>query len=201
MPKLKKSLFIFFLSSYLLIGSYNSINTGISFDENYEELNWNFHVSFVKDLSNAIIHKKKFNKNKFDNEIKRFVGYGIGTQIISQPIQFYLKDIIKKNKSVDEFGAKLLAKHFVIFLFFFISGIFFYLILRKIIDNENFSILGTVIYLSYPYLFGQAMFSPKDIPFMSIWLVCTYASFNILEYLIKNYEIKLNYLLFFSIIT
>jgi len=201
MQNLKKKLFIFFLFFYLLVGSINSINTGISFDENYEELNWNFHVSVVKNITNTIFHKKKFNEEQFNKEVQRFVGYGIGTQLISQPIQFFIKDLIKNNKNIDDFGAKLLAKHFVIFLFFFISGIFFYLILKKIIDNENFTIIGTIVYLSYPYLFGQAMFSPKDIPFMSVWLICTYISFNVFEFLIKEKKIKFRYLLLLSIIT
>ena len=201
MQNLKKRLFIFFLSLYLLIGSVNSINSGISFDENYEELNWNFHVSVVKNLTNTILNQEKFNKKEFDEKVKSFVGYGIGFQLISQPIQFFIKDFIKNNKNIDNFGAKLLAKHFVVFLFFFMSGIFFYLILKKIIDNENFTIIGTIIYLTYPYLFGQAMFSPKDIPFMSVWVVCTYYSFFILENLVENDEIKFKHLLFFSVIT
>ena len=201
MKNLKKKLFTFFLFFYLLAGSINSINTGISFDENYEELNWNFHVSVAKKFTNTIIHKEKFNKEKFNKEVQRFVGYGIGSQLVSQPIQFLIKDLIKKNKNIDDFGAKLLAKHFVIFLFFFISGIFFYLILKKIINNENFAIIGTIIYLTYPYLFGQAMFSPKDIPFMSVWLICTYISFNVFESLVNENKIKFTYLLFFSIIT
>ena len=201
MKYLNKKIFLLFLFFYLLLGSYNSINTGISFDERYEELNWNFNFSTIKDLSNGIIGKQEFNRDKFDTEVKNFVGYGIGFQIVSQPIQFLLKDLLIKRKNLDASGAKLLAKHLVVFLFFFISGIFFYLILRKLIDNENFCITGTIIYLTYPYLFGQAMFSPKDIPFMSIWLTCTFLSFNIFEKLIIENEIKINNLLIFSIIT
>ena len=201
MQNLKKKLFIIFLFVYLLIGSSNSINTGISFDEYHEELNWKFHVNVFINIKNTIVKKDKFKKKEFNQEVKRFVGYGIGSQLISQPIQFFLKDIIKKNKNIDDYGSKLLSKHFVIFLFFFISGIFFYLILRKILDSENFAITGTIIYLSYPYLFGQAMFSPKDIPFMSVWLICTYVSFNLFDNLIKNNEIRYIQLLFFSIIT
>ena len=201
MFNLKKKIFIFFLSLYLFIGSYNSINTGISFDEKIEELNWNFHVNFIKDLTNNIIYKKKFDKQKFNKEVKSFVGYGIGSQLISQPIQFFLKDIIKHDKDIDDFGAKLVAKHFVIFLFFFTSGIFFYLILKKILNNENFCIVASIIYLTYPYLFGQSMFNPKDIPFMSVWLICTYYSFILFEKLIFNNTIKISNLLTLAIVT
>ena len=144
MKSFKKKFFIFFLVFHFFIGSINSLNTGISFDENYEQLNWNFHVNLVKEISNAVLNKKKIDKNKFDQEVKNFVGYGIGFQLISQPIQFILKDILANNNDLNDYGAKLVAKHFVVFLFFFISGIFFYLILRKIIDNESFCIFGTI---------------------------------------------------------
>ena len=64
--EIKKKILIIFLSIYLIIGSLNSIKTGISFDENYEELNWNFHKQLVIDLKNKFIHGEEFNKKKFD---------------------------------------------------------------------------------------------------------------------------------------
>ena len=53
---------------------------------------------------------------EFDPKIlERTVGYGIGFQLISQPIQFLLKDVIAKDKNISDFGGHLLAKHFVVF--------------------------------------------------------------------------------------
>ena len=45
------------------------------------------------------------------------------------------------------------------------------------------------------------MFSPKDIPFMSVWLVCTYLSFMLLNRLINNKNINNLRLILFSIAT
>ena len=98
MKSIKIKFFITILFLYFFFGSYNSVNTGISFDEKHEELNWNFHVNLFKELTNVIIKKKEFDQDKFDTEIKAYVGYGIGFQIISQPIQFFLKEILKKIK-------------------------------------------------------------------------------------------------------
>jgi len=201
MNHVKKKLFSIFLLFYFLIGSYSSLNTGISFDERYEELNWKFNVNLIKDISKDISKEEKFNRKKFDAEVKNFVGYGIGFQLISQPIQHFIKKLPILKNNLDSFGAKLVAKHFVVFLFFFISGIFFYLILKKLINNENFCIIGSIVYLTYPYLFGQAMFSPKDVPFMSVWLMCTYLSFILFEILIKKNKINLIHLLFISFTT
>ena len=200
MLSLKKKFFQVFLLIYFIFGSSVSVNNGISFDEKYEQLNWNYNVSLIQSLSNKIIFDRKFDEN-IGKEYKRFLGYGIGFQIFSQPIQFFLKDFLVDKKNLDSEGALLISKHFVVFLFFFISGIFFYLILRKIIDNEDFSRFGTIIYLTYPYLFGQAMFSPKDIPFMSIWVVCTYLIFNIFEKLLNNKNVNFKNIFIFSIFT
>ena len=201
MTSIKKKFFFVFLFSYFLIGSLNSVNTGISFDEKHEQLNWDFHVELINDVTESIISDKKFDKKKFDLEVKSFVGYGIGFQIISQPVQFILKDLLINSENSNIYAAKLLAKHFVVFLFFFISGIFFYLILKKIIDNENFCILGTIVYLTYPYLFGQSMFSPKDVPFMSVWLICTYVSFILIEEIINKDKLKIKHVIIFSALT
>lgn len=200
MFSLRKNFFQIFLFFYFIFGSLTSVNNGISFDESHEQRNWNYHVSLVKNFSNNIFFDKKYNDD-IENQYASFLGYGIGFQIFSQPIQFLLKDLLVKGQDLNSYGALLVSKHFVVFLFFFISGIFFYLILRKIIDNDDFSRLGTLIYLTYPYLFGQAMFSPKDIPFMSVWVVCTYVSFIIFEKLLNGKNVNFKELLIFSIIT
>ena len=108
MSFIKKKFFIFFLSFYFLIGSYNSLNTGISFDENYEELNWKFHVTVVEKFYSKLISGKNYDTENLKSEAKRFVGYGIGFQIVSQPIQFFLKKILIHNSELNSLGAKLL---------------------------------------------------------------------------------------------
>ena len=95
MKSTKKKLFAFLLFSFLIVGSINSLKTGISFDENYEELNWNFNVNVTKDFLNSIISNKDFNYENFNSKVKNFVGYGIGFQFISQPIQNF-EQCVKK---------------------------------------------------------------------------------------------------------
>ena len=124
--EIKKKILIIFLSIYLIVGSLNSIKSGISFDENYEELNWNFHKQLLIDLKDKFLLGKEFDKKKFETEVQGFVGYGIGFQIVSQPIQYLLQDVIALENKTSLYGAKLLSKHFVVFLFFFISGIFLF---------------------------------------------------------------------------
>ena len=101
-----------------------------------------------------------------------------------------MEDIILKFQDIDSYGAHLVAKHFVVFIFFFISGIFVYLITSKIIKNIFFCSFVTILYLFYPYLLGHGLFNPKDIPFLTIWIVCTYVSINILTKLSNQIYLK-----------
>ncbi len=179
----KKSFLIIFLFFYFIIGSFYSLNTGLSFDEMMEQKNWEYNV----DLAQHILFGSELNPSHI-NYGSRY--YGIGFQIFSQPIQFFMEDIILKFQDIDSYGAHLVAKHFVVFIFFFISGIFVYLITSKIIKNIFFCSFVTILYLLYPYLLGHGLFNPKDIPFLTIWIVCTYVSINILTKLSNQIYLK-----------
>lgn len=198
---IKKNFLIIFFPIFFIIGSLNSLKTGISFDEYHEQLNWDYHTRLIKSYIDYFIFGKEYNHDIL-NEYKGFLGYGVGFQILSQPIQFFLKNILLLDETnLDLFGAQLVSKHFVVFIFFIISSIFFYLILKKIINNKVFCGVATIFYCTYPYLFGQAMFSPKDVPFMSVWLICTYLSFNVFKKLLNFKKISFGEIILFSFLT
>ncbi len=183
MSNLRKKFLFLFLFIFFISGSVISLNVGISHDEYHEEENWKYNLNLSKKIYNDLF-STEVNELKITDYKDKY--YGIGFQIISQPIQYFLKDIVAKYQNIDDYGAKLISKHFVVFLFFFISGVTFYLILRKIIKNKNFCYFSTLIYFFYPYLLGQSFFNSKDIPFMTVWLLCSYLSFNMIEKLNKK---------------
>ena len=183
MTYLKKNFFIIFLFIYFVVGSFYSLNTGLSFDEYVEQRIWEYNVKLVKHILFAAELDPMFASYPMKY-------YGIGFQIISQPIQFILGGIILKFQDIDSFGAHLLAKHFVVFTAFFISGIFVYLIISKIVNNKFFCRTAAFLYLIYPYLLGHGLFSPKDIPFLCFWIICTYISINIFNNLTKDGQFK-----------
>ena len=189
----KENLLLFFFIIYICFGFYSSLNTGISHDEYHEEIYWNFNKELVIN----------FFSNNSNEEFLSFRDkyYGIGFQLISQPIQYFLKHYISIFYYVDEYGSKLISKHFVIFLFFFISGIYLRKILFLLTENKNFSTLGSLFYLLYPYLFGHSLMNPKDIPFLSIWLILTYYNFSIILNFFQNKKLLLKDLFALSILT
>ena len=149
MVNLKKKVIYIFLLIYLIIGSLTSLNIGISHDEYHEEENWKYNLKISKSISDKIIFQKKTDLKVEDYKDKY---YGIGFQIISQPIQYLIKDTCQISNT-DDYGSKLISKHFIVFLFFIQNFILFNF--EKIVKNKNFCYLSTLIYFFYPYLLGN----------------------------------------------
>ena len=183
MTYIKKNFLIIFLFIYFLVGAYYSLNTGLSFDEFHEQRNWEYNVALVKHILFGVELDPSF-----VNYPPKY--YGVGFQILSQPIQFFLAGIILKFQNIDSYGAHLLAKHFVVFISFFTSGIFVYLIISQVVNNKYFCTTATFLYLLYPYLLGHGLFNPKDIPFLCFWIICTYVSINIFCNLSRGKNLK-----------
>ena len=176
-----KKYFVLFLIIYFAVGVVVSLNVGISHDEFHEQQNWEYNKTLVQ---NFIENKKEISDFR-----DRY--YGIGFQIVSQPFQYIIQKIIRQFLDIDIYGAKLTSKHPIIFIFHLISGLFFFKILNRVTNSINYSYSGTILYLIYPYLLGHSFANPKDIPFSSIWIMCTYLSFNIFDLYIREKKIKI----------
>ena len=87
MNNFRKKFFYLFLLFFFVIGSITSLNVGISHDEYHEEENWKFNQTLTKDIYNKIFSGEVSN---FKKEEYKDRYYGIGFQIVSQPIQFFL---------------------------------------------------------------------------------------------------------------
>ncbi len=183
-------LFIFF---YLIIGIYLSLNSGISHDEFHEQQNWTYNLQAIKDFVTTGDYRD------FLNYRDRY--HGIGFHYISQPIQYLFSGLIVNILQVSEYGALLISKHIAVFLIFFISGIFLFKIFKIINNDENFAIISTGIYFLFPYLFGHSLFNPKDIPFLSVWVICTYCIIKVIQNIKNNNNISLKLLLILSLLT
>ena len=171
---------------YGVVGSYLSITNGISHDQFHEQQNWTINFNGIKGLI--------YNNGDYEvlmNFLDRY--HGIGFHYFSQPIQLLTHDFIGNLYEVNDQTAYYLSRHLAVFLMFSLSGIFFYFLSFKISNDKNFSLITTSIYLLYPYFFGHAQINGKDIPFLSVWIICSYYLFIIIEnfYLNKKNSLKI----------
>ena len=189
----KNFILLILLTIYTLFGAWLSINNGISHDAYHEQKNWLTNLSAIKsflttgEYANLLDYKDKY--------------HGIGFHLFSQPIQFILSNLTQKISGASLYGSYLIAKNVAVFIIFSISAIFFYLLAVKISKNFYFALIATIIYLLYPYLFGHAQINPKDIPFLSIWLINTYFSLIFIENIISGNKIKIANIVILSFFT
>ena len=194
MLNLRNVLTVIVFSVYFIIGAYLSITNGISHDQQHEQLNWKINFDAIKSLfNNDSGYQQLLNyKDKY---------HGIAFHYFSQPIQLLTNNFIGKINHVNIEYAQYISRHLAVFLSFNIAGIFFYLLSLKISNNKNFSLLTTSIFFLYPYLFGHAQINGKDIPFLSLWLICTYYLFIIIEIFYRNNKIAISDIILISFFT
>ena len=77
-------------------------------------------------------------------------------------------------------------RHYLIFIIFFISNIYFFLFLKKNLKDEKLALLGVIILITTPRIFSHSFFNGKDIMFLSLMVI---ASYYCLE-LIKKFSFK-----------
>ena len=190
---IKENYFYYFIFLYFLTGVYLSLNVGITHDESHSYWVWELNK---KNFLNIF-----FNTNYDVSQLDTYHGfYGIGFYIFSTPIE-YLVNLIPNSDIFTLTGRILINKHPIVFIFFIISGIYLKNIIYLITKNRNFSFLCSILFLTYPYLLGHSFFNIKDIPFMSIWLICTYYLIIILKDFFYKKRIKLSNLFLFSFLT
>ncbi len=190
---IKKNYFYHFIFFYLILGIYLSLNVGITHDEYHSFKLWELNKQKFLNL----FLNQNFNISLLDTP-DGF--YGIGFYIFSLPIE-YLTKLISSQYEISDYGKLLIIKHPSVFVLFVISGFYFKEIMLIITKNKNFSNLSTILYLSYPYLLGHSFFNIKDIPFLSVWLICTYYIIIILEFFVKEKKINIKDFLIFGFLT
>jgi hypothetical protein len=171
----------FFLVCIFLVGIFFSLKTGISHDEYHEQLNWEKNYQVIKSIGSTSFKQEYESLKSYRDKY-----YGIGFHLVSQPFQFLFSKFLTFFFNIENDGAFYISKHPIIFISFFISAFFFRRILKLAIEDKTFLDLTFIFYCFYPYLLGHSLINPKDIPFLTIWLILTFYSFVFIKDLLIN---------------
>ena len=190
---IKKNYFFYYAFILALVGIHYSLRVGITHDELYDLQVWQ---------ANQNIFFNTFFNYDLDTSILAGAGkyYGSGFHIFSLPIEI----IIQKISFLSQFDSEaklLISKHVSVFISFLISGLLLRSILKIITKSNLCSNVGSMFYLTYPYLLGHSFFNIKDIPFLSAWMICTFLIIKISKILIEKNVIKIKYVILLSFFT
>ncbi len=185
---------IFFFILFFVIGLNIYKDYGLSNDEPFQRsVGYFWYIHLLENFSNnvEIINeiKQKFQSMYWSNYLNEgnLNQYGI----LFDTLAAILEELFNINENREAF----FLKHFLTFLFFFISSIFFYKIISERYNNNFFSIAFTFIYISSPRIFAESFYNCKDIVFMAF---CVYSIY----FALKNFK-SLTYknLFLFSLFT
>jgi hypothetical protein len=103
--------------------------------------------------------------------------------------------IIEKILNLKDSRDIYLMRHLVFHIFFLISAFVFYLLIYILYRNRFLGILGYLMLLSSPLIYAHSFFNPKDIPSLSMFIIC----FFLFETAFQ--KLKASYFLLFGIFT
>lgn len=81
---------------------------------------------------------------------------------------------IEKISNITEFRSIYVMRHIVTHLFFLLSALYFYKLIFLIYHNKKLALLGFLLLVIHPTIYGHSFFNSKDIPFLSMFIICFY---------------------------
>ena len=192
MSKYSNYLIFIFFFTFLIIGISIFRSFGISIDEPFHRTSGYFWLYvIIKDLffsSDYLIYLK----NLLDG-MEWSKDFFAGNYQTYGPIFDLLSAVLEQSVGINSDKDAFELKHLLTFLFFFVSGIYFFALLNQRYYNKLFSIFLVFIYFSSPRIFAESFYNSKDITFMSF---CVFSIFHYFSSFKKN---NFKHLIFFSL--
>lgn len=190
--EIKPSLVVLtFFSIYFVCGLFVVPDYGISWDESAERMHGFISGNYILEkILPTDLYSKLLNQTintKFSHleniEIPKLLehsdrAYGVFLEL---PLAF-LETLIK----FEEIKNVYLFRHYVIFIIFYISIIYFYKYLNFFFKNKYLALIGCISLILCPRIFSQSFYNSKDIIFLSFFIFSNYYGFLFL----KNKTIK-----------
>ena len=177
----KTKFIFFFFICYFLLGLLIYSDYGIGIEEHFQRQNGFYWLKKIltflrlNDLNFLALEKynaiRSYDPSLPNSEFFNFYGIAFDT-----PAAF-IELIFKLNESKLYFEIR----HLLNFFFYFISSIFFYLVLKRRFKDKIIIYLGTVFYIINPRIFGDSFHNNKDVFFLSIITISIFFLFKFFE--------------------
>lgn len=113
----------------------------------------------------------------FSNDSKLYTfamrDYGVGFEL---PLIF-----IEKVFQMESEHSIFLMRHFVSHLFFLTGAFFCYRLIDLIYQNKLLASIGLLIFALHPVIYAHSFFNTKDVPFLSLSMICFYLVVRVLK--------------------
>ncbi len=159
------------LLSYLILGIVIYDDYGISWDEYFHRISGFVSLNFFRELFGLDIYPGLEHSTDFFKEDTKL--YGV---LFDLPMAY-----LEKKLSLTDSQEFYYLRHFSNFFIFYLSSIFFYLILRKRFTSL-LSLIGLLFWILSPRIFADSFYNLKDSVFLSFFVISLYFAIRFLDY-------------------
>jgi hypothetical protein len=163
----------------ITVGIYGAISTGISADEEVEFNTYLLNLAAIKGVLLQDMTPYQTLMSYYDRY------YGVGFHWVSHGLAGLMSTIGDPLLKFSQLGSRLIWAHVTNFMAFFVAAIIFRKSIYLLTHDHSISVLSMLTFLLWPYLLGHAFMNVKDIPFLLVWLICTYQLMKIFVYSIR----------------
>tara|TARA_B100000575_G_C23121762_1_gene649276 strand:- start:320 stop:1969 length:1650 start_codon:yes stop_codon:yes gene_type:complete len=184
-----KTLVLVFYLVYLILGLLIHKDFGITTDEEFQRYSGFYWLQYILNFTpfenlKYLVSEKLLAIDGFTlPNPKDFPFYGV---IFDAPLAL-LETLLK----IEDSQSYFYLRHKINFIIFFVSSVYLYKLLKNRFGENYLIILGVLLYIFSPRIFGDSFFNNKDIIFLSLVTISIYYYFN----LVDNFNYK-NIILF-----
>lgn len=88
---------------------------------------------------------------------------------------------MEKAYHLEQLRDIYLLRHALTYVFFCAGAFFFYLLCLELFRNWKIGLLGCVMLFLSPRIFENAFYNTKDIPFLSLFIICVYLMLRVVK--------------------
>jgi len=154
---------LFFFLGYFVIGFSIVKDYGVHWDEFYSH---DFGIRWYNYVYNLIL--KDAPLAAIENESQHDIIHG---PVIEMLIAF-LSDKCFGFKDTKDI---IFFRHYVTWLIFFISILFFYFLCKSYFKSQEMALLGCLFLILHPRIFSHSFYDSVDIPFLSFYIISLYS--------------------------
>ena len=85
--------------------------------------------------------------------------------------------LLERALSLEDTRDLHLMRNMVTHLFFLVSGFFCYLLAYRLFGSRLLAVIAMLLFLLHPRIYAHSFFNSKDIPFLSMFMICLYLSY------------------------
>ena len=82
--------------------------------------------------------------------------------------------LVERGLGLDDTRDIHMMRHIITHLFFLTSGFFCYLLAYRLFGSRLLAVVALLLFLLHPRIYAHSFFNSKDVPFLSMFMICLY---------------------------